>query len=445
MKILVANRGEIALRVIRAARELDIATVAVYSTADADSLHVKFADEAVCIGPPAPAQSYLHAPALIAAAEITGADAIHPGYGFLSENAEFAQTCRRSGFTFIGPPPEAIRLMGDKIEGRRAMARHGLPSLPGSDGPLATAEEATKVAHEIGFPVIIKAAAGGGGRGMTVVREAAHFARALERARAEAKAAFKSDAVYVERFVERPRHIELQVAADRYGAVVHLGERECSVQRRYQKIIEEAPSPALTPEQREQLGARVVTALKALGYESLGTVELLMDEDGALYFMEMNTRVQVEHPVTEMLVRRDLVRLQIMIAQGHPLPFSQADVRFEGHAIECRINAEDPVRFAPSPGTITALHVPGGPGLRVDTHVTAGSVISPHYDSLIAKVVVHDVDREHAIRRMQSALRELVVEGIQTNQAFHRRVLAHEDFFAGRYDTTLVGRIQREA
>jgi acetyl-CoA carboxylase biotin carboxylase subunit len=444
-KILVANRGEIALRVIRAARELDLATVAVYSTADADSLHVKFADEAVCIGPPVPAQSYLHIPAIIAAAEITAADAIHPGYGFLAENAEFAQTCVRSGFTFIGPSPEAIRLMGDKIEGRRAMARHGLLSLPGSEGPLATPEEATEVAHQIGFPVIIKAAAGGGGRGMKIVREAAHFPRALDAARAEAKAAFKNDAVYVERYVERPRHIELQVAADHHGNIVHLGERECSVQRRYQKIIEEAPSPALTPEARAQIGARVVTALKALGYQSLGTVELLMDEAGALHFMEMNTRVQVEHPVTEMLVGRDLVRLQLMIAQGHPLPFRQEDVRFEGHAIECRINAEDPVRFAPCPGTITAFHVPGGPGLRVDTHVTAGSVIPPHYDSLVAKVVVHDVDRAHAIRRMQSALRELVVEGIQTNQAFHRRVLAHEAFRTGDYDTTLVPRIQSEA
>ncbi|MCA9554408.1 MAG: acetyl-CoA carboxylase biotin carboxylase subunit, partial [Myxococcales bacterium] len=278
-----------------------------------------------------------------------------------------------------------------------------------------------------------------------IVREAAHFARALDAARSEAKAAFKNDAVYVERFVERPRHIEIQVAADHHGNVVHLGERECSVQRRYQKIIEEAPSPALTPERRAEIGGRVVTALKALGYQSLGTVELLMDEAGGLHFMEMNTRVQVEHPVTEMLVRRDLVRLQIMIARGEPLPFTQDDVHFEGHAIECRINAEDPVRFAPSPGTISAFHVPGGPGLRVDTHVTAGAVIPPNYDSLIAKVVVHDIDREHAIRRMQSALRELVVEGVQTNQSFHRRVLAHEEFRAGRYDTTLVPRIQCEA
>ena len=347
-KVLVANRGEIALRVIRAARELGLSTVAVYSTADRDSLHVKFADEAVCIGPPSPKDSYLSIPALIAAAEISAAQAIHPGYGFLAESAELAQTCARSGFTFVGPSPEAIRLMGNKIAGRRAMAEHGLPSLPGSEGAIESPEEAHAVAEQIGFPVIIKAAAGGGGRGMRIVREAKAFEQALATTQREAKAAFGDGSVYVERFIERPRHIEIQIAADEHGQVVHLGERECSVQRRYQKIIEEAPSPALTEAGRAEIGARVVNAVKALGYTSLGTVELIRDEDGSLYFMEMNTRVQVEHPVTEMLVRRDLVRLQLSIAQGEPLPFSQDDVHMEGHALECRINAEHPETFAPS-------------------------------------------------------------------------------------------------
>jgi acetyl-CoA carboxylase biotin carboxylase subunit len=444
-KILVANRGEIALRVIRAARELDIQTVAVYSTADADALHVKFADESVCIGPPSPAQSYLHIPGIIAAAEITAADAIHPGYGFLAENADFAEIVGKSGFTFVGPSAAAIRTMGDKISGRKAMAAQGLLSLPGSENALETEEEATEVAYRIGFPVIIKAAAGGGGRGMKIVREASEFARALATARHEAKTNFGNDAVYIEQYIERPRHIEFQLAADNHGNVVHLGERECSVQRRYQKIVEEAPSPALSDAKRQEVGARIVAAVKAIGYTSLGTVELIMDEQGELHFMEMNTRVQVEHPVTEMLVRRDLVRLQILLAQGEPLPFTQDDVHLEGHAIECRINAEDPVTFAPCPGTISDFHIPGGPGLRVDTHVTAGAVVPPYYDSLIAKVIVHDVDRAHAIRRMQSALRELVVTGIATNQTFHQRVLDNEAFASGVYDTTLVRQMQKKS
>ncbi len=444
-KILVANRGEIALRVIRAARELDIQTVAVYSTADADALHVKFADESVCIGPPSPAQSYLHIPGIIAAAEITAADAIHPGYGFLAENAEFAEIVGKSGFTFIGPSPESIRVMGDKISGRKAMAAQGLLALPGSEGALQTEEEATEVAYRIGFPVIIKAAAGGGGRGMKIVRSSDQFAQALATARHEAKLNFGNDAVYIEQYIERPRHIEFQLVADNHGNVVHLGERECSVQRRYQKIIEEAPSPALSADKRQEVGDRIVKAVKALGYTSLGTVELIMDEQGELHFMEMNTRVQVEHPVTEMLVRRDLVRLQILLAQGEVLPFTQADVHLEGHAMECRINAEDPVNFTPSPGTISDFHIPGGPGLRVDTHVTTGAVVPPHYDSLIAKVIVHDVDREHAIRRMQSALRELIVKGISTNQTFHQRVLENEAFVSGTYDTTLVRQMQNKS
>ena len=440
-KILVANRGEIALRVIRAARELGIATVAVYSEADAESMHVKFADESVCIGPPNPTESYLHIPALIAAAEITGTDAIHPGYGFLSENPRFAETCEKSGFTFIGPSAAMIEKMGDKLAARRAMAEVGLSSVPGSAEPLTSDAQALAVVEEIGFPVIIKASAGGGGRGMKIVREPAELPHLLATARREAGAAFGNDAVYVERFIEKPRHIEFQVAADHHGNVVHLGERECSVQRRYQKLVEEAPSPALTAEHRAQMGARITAALRQLGYANVGTIEFLMDERGELYFIEMNTRIQVEHPVTEMLTRRDLVRLQIHLAAGHPLPFKQEDVTFVGHAIECRINAEDPDTFAPSPGNITALNLPGGAGVRVDTFITQGATVAPNYDSMLAKVIVHDVDREKAIRRMQSALRETIVEGIRTNVPFQRRILDHPDFTSGRYDTGIVGRL----
>ena len=440
-KILVANRGEIALRVIRAARQLGIPTVAVYSEADAESMHVKFADESVCIGPPTPVESYLHIPALIAAAEITGTDAIHPGYGFLSENPRFAETCEKSGFTFIGPSAQMIEQMGDKVAARKAVKEAGLPSVPGSAEPLTTDAQALAVAKEIGFPLIIKASAGGGGRGMKIVRSAEDLPTMLATARREAGSAFGNDAVYVERFIERPRHIEFQVVADKHGHVVHLGERECSVQRRYQKLIEEAPSPALTPEKRAEMGEIVTRALERLGYSNVGTVEFLMDEDGSLYFIEMNTRIQVEHPVTEMLTGRDLVRLQIELAAGAPLPFTQDDVAFSGHAIECRVNAEDPDTFAPSPGLITDLNFPGGPGVRVDSHVTQGAMVAPYYDSMVAKVIVHDVDRAKAIRRMQSALRETVVEGIRTNVPFQRRMLDHPDFLAGRYDTGVVGRL----
>lgn len=443
-KILVANRGEIALRVMRAARELNIATVAVYSTADSESLHVKFADEAVCIGPPQAAKSYLNIPAIISAAEVTSADAIHPGYGFLSENAHFAEVCAQCGFSFIGPKPEAIRLMGDKIQARAAMKSAGLYALPGAENPLVTEKEALAVAREVGFPLIIKAAAGGGGRGMKVVRKNEELGRMLEIARTEAKAAFGNDAVYVERFVERPRHIEFQVAADNYGEVIHLGERECSVQRRYQKLVEESPSPAMTPEKRDQVGARIVKALKQLGYSTVGTVELLMDERGELHFMEMNTRIQVEHPVTEMVTGVDLLRLQIQLAAGKKLSIKQEDVKWNGHAIECRINAEDPFTFDPSPGLITAYNMPGGPGVRVDSHVTQDTTVVPFYDSLLAKVIVHDVDRMHAIRRMRSVLRELVVEGIKTNTAFHRRVIEHPAFVSGEYDTHIVQRVVGE-
>ena len=440
-KILVANRGEIALRIMRAARELGIATVAVYSETDADSLHVKFADESVCVGPAAARDSYLKIPAIIAAAEITGADAIHPGYGFLAENAHFAQTCITSGFTFIGPLPEHIERMGDKITARRTMAQLGLPSLPGSPGPIEDPEEAKRVAAEVGFPVIIKAAAGGGGRGMKIVRDPKDLERQVQLAQTEAAAAFGNGAVYIERFVETPRHIELQVAADNHGNVVHLGERECSVQRRYQKVIEEAPSPALTPEKRNELGAKVTTALRELRYQNVGTVELIMDEHGELWFMEMNTRIQVEHPVTEMVTGVDLLRLQIQLAQGEKLPFTQEDVQLRGHAMEARINAEDAERFIPSPGTISTFHMPGGPGVRVDTHVTHGAWVPPNYDSLIGKLIVHDHDRPAALRRLEGALRECVVEGISTNIEFHKRVLRNEKFLAGHYDTNLVKQI----
>jgi acetyl-CoA carboxylase biotin carboxylase subunit len=440
-KILVANRGEIALRVMRAARELNIATVAVYSTADSESLHVKFADESVCIGPPQASKSYLNIAAIISAAEITSADAIHPGYGFLSENAQFAEVCGQCGISFVGPKPEAIRLMGDKISARKAMKGAGLSGLPGCADALTDEKEALEIAREVGFPLIIKAAAGGGGRGMKIVRREEELKQQLTIARTEAKAAFGNDAVYVERFVERPRHIEFQVAADNYGEIVHLGERECSVQRRYQKLIEESPSPAMTPEKRDAVGARIVTALKKLGYSTVGTVELLMDEKGELHFMEMNTRIQVEHPVTEMVTGIDLLRLQIQLAAGKKLPFKQEDVTYRGHAIECRINAEDPFTFDPSPGQITAYHMPGGPGVRVDSHVTQDTMVQPHYDSLLAKVIVHDVDRMSAIRRMRSVLRELVVEGIKTNTAFHRRALENPSFVSGDYDTHIVHRI----
>lgn len=440
-KILVANRGEIALRVIRAARELGISTVAVHSVADSESLHVKFADESVCIGPNSATESYLKVPALIAAAEVTGADAIHPGYGFLSENADFARTCEKSGFRFIGPKAEHIDKMGDKIIARRTMRELGLPSLPGSPGPLDDKEEAKQIAREVGFPLIIKAAAGGGGRGMKIVRDPEQLDAQLTLAQTEAKAAFGNGAVYVERFVEKPRHIEFQIAADDYGHVIHLGERECSVQRRYQKLVEESPSPAVSADKRAEVGGKITAALKKLGYTNVGTVELLMDENGELWFMEMNTRIQVEHPVTEMVTGVDLVRTQILLAQGYPLELTQDAVKLQGHAIEVRVNAEDSERFAPSPGTISAFHMPGGVGIRVDSHVTSGTVVPPHYDSLVAKLIVHDIDREHALRRLSGALKEFVVEGISTNIDFHRRVLVHPGFAQGDYDTNLVRRI----
>jgi acetyl-CoA carboxylase biotin carboxylase subunit len=444
-KILVANRGEIALRVIRAARDLGVPTVAVYSTADANSLHVRFADETVCIGPPPARDSYLNVPALLAAAEITGADAIHPGYGFLSENAEFAETCRACGITFIGPTPESIRLLGNKVAAREAMVAAGLPILPGTTRALRDAEDAVRAATEVGYPVILKAAAGGGGRGMKVVREAGELARVFLTAVGEAQAAFGSGEVYLERFVERPRHVEFQVLGDHHGNLVHLGERECSVQRRHQKIIEESPSPALPPGERDRLGARVCQALRAVGYRSAGTVEMLMDEQGRTFFMEVNTRIQVEHPVTEMVTGVDICALQIRLAAGEPLPFSQADVTWRGHAIEMRINAEDPVTFAPSPGTITGYHEPGGVGVRVDGMAYTDGKVLPHYDSLVAKLIVHGATRDEAIRRARRALAEYVVVGVKTTIPFHRLALSHPDFVRGAYDTHFVERVLAQA
>ncbi|MFZ5446235.1 MAG: acetyl-CoA carboxylase biotin carboxylase subunit [Myxococcota bacterium] len=440
-KVLIANRGEIALRVIRACRELGIATVAVHSTADSNALHVRFADEAVCIGPPPSKESYLNVPALLSAAEITRADAIHPGYGFLSENAEFAEVCQKCQITFIGPRPEHIRLMGNKVRAREAAKAAGLPLLPGSPGVLKNAQEAEALAKEIGFPVILKAAAGGGGRGMKIVREPRALAQAFATASAEAVNAFSNGDMYLERYVEKPRHIEIQIVGDVHGNVVHLFERECSVQRRHQKLIEEAPSMAVSPALREEMGRVSVEAMKQIGYSNLGTIEYLMDEKGRFYFMEMNTRVQVEHPVTEQVTGVDLVRTQILLAAGEPLPFTQADLSLKGAAIECRVNAEDPVTFAPWPGKITAYNPPGGFGVRVDSAAYENYTIPAHYDSLVAKLIVTAEDRPLAIRRMQRALAEYVVQGVRTNIPFHRAALQEESFIRGEYDTRFVERM----
>jgi acetyl-CoA carboxylase biotin carboxylase subunit len=434
-KVLIANRGEIALRVIRACRELDIQTVAVYSEADRESLHVRFADDDVCIGPPAGRDSYLKIPRLIAAAEITGADAIHPGYGFLAENAEFAETCRASGITFIGPTPEQIRVMGDKASARRAMQEVGVPIVPGSPGPVEDVDEALGYAKGIGFPVIIKAAAGGGGKGMRVARDADDFARSFQLARSEALSAFGNGDVYVEKFLERPRHVEFQILGDMHGHVIHLGERDCSVQRRHQKLIEEAPCPVMTPELRQRMGDAAVRGAQAINYVGAGTIEMLLDEDGSFYFMEMNTRIQVEHPVTEMLTGVDLVKEQIRVAAGEEISIKSLPP-FRGHVIECRVNAEDPARnFQPSPGRIDTFHQPGGPGVRVDTHAYAGYTVPPYYDSLIAKLIVQGSTREEALKRMQIALESFVIEGVKTTMPFLARVMQHPDFQAGRVHT----------
>ncbi len=440
-KILIANRGEIALRVIRACRELGIATVAVYSEADRECLHVRFADDDVCIGPPPSRLSYLRIPGIIAAAEITGADAIHPGYGFLAESPEFAETCVASGVTFIGPTAEQIRLMGDKAAARKLAQELEIPVVPGSPGAIEDPAEAERIAHDIGFPVIIKAAAGGGGKGMRVATDAESFARAFQLARNEALAAFGSAEVYVEKFLDRPRHVEIQLMGDTHGKVMHLGERDCSVQRRHQKLIEESPSPALTPELRETMGATAVRAAEHIGYVGAGTVEFLLDEDGSFYFMEMNTRIQVEHPVTEMVTSHDLVKEQIRVAAGEPLRLMLKGNRLRGHSIECRVNAEDPARnFQPAPGVITAFHPPGGPGVRVDTHIYAGYTVPPYYDSLLAKVIVHGNSREEARVRMSQALDSFIVEGVTTTIPFLRRVIEHESFASGDVDTKFLER-----
>jgi acetyl-CoA carboxylase biotin carboxylase subunit len=435
-KILIANRGEIACRIIWTCKELGIKTVAVYSEADEEALHVRFADEAIRIGPPNPRQSYLSMPAIISAAEITNVDAIHPGYGFLAENARFAEICESCNIRFIGPTPRAIRTMGDKAAARKAMMEAGVPVVPGSEGIIESAEEAQRTGDEIGYPLMLKASAGGGGRGMRIVQDSKDVIGAYEAASNEALGAFGDGSMYMERYVGDARHIEIQVVADSHGNVVHLGERECSVQRRHQKLIEESPSPALTPEERAAMGQAAVAACKHIGYESLGTIEFLYDRTGhEFYFMEMNTRIQVEHPVTEMVTNADLVRAQILIAAGEPLNFTQEDVTFTGHSIECRVNAEDPRTFAPSPGKITALNMPGGPGVRVDTHAYAGYTVPPYYDSLVAKIITHARTRERAIARMQRALEATIIEGIKTSIPLHRQILADEQFRSGDIST----------
>jgi acetyl-CoA carboxylase biotin carboxylase subunit len=437
-KVLVANRGEIALRIIRALREMGIKSVAVYSQADKDALHVKFADQAVCIGGAPSRQSYLNIPSLISAAEITRAEAVHPGYGFLSEDPEFAEVCQKCGIQWIGPPPAAMRLMGDKIRAREAMQKAGVPILPGT-GVIETDKELKAAAAKIGLPVILKASAGGGGRGMKIIADDKRLVGDWQVARNEAQAAFGNPDMYMERYCQRPRHIEVQVIADDHGTYTHLGERECSIQRRHQKILEEAPSVAIDEQIRKELTDAAVRAIEAIDYRSLGTLEFLLDTDGRFYFMEMNTRLQVEHPVTEMVTGIDLVREQIRIAAGEKVTFVTRKPR--GHAIELRINAEDPDTFAPSPGRITGLNVPGGFGVRVDTHMYEGYFVPPHYDSLLAKLIVHDNTREAALRRVRRCLSEFVVEGIKTNIAFHRRLLDNPDFQAGNFDTAFVTRL----
>ncbi|MBM3441494.1 MAG: acetyl-CoA carboxylase biotin carboxylase subunit [Bacteroidetes bacterium] len=433
-KILIANRGEIALRVIRTCREMGIKTVAVYSTADKDSLHVKFADEAVCIGRPSSSESYLNIAHLMAAAEITNADAIHPGYGFLAENARFSEICGDSGIKFIGPTPDQIRAMGDKITAKETMIRAGVPVVPGSGGLLESVDQAKGMAQEIGYPIILKATAGGGGKGMRVVWEESDLERAYDTAKAEAAASFKNDGIYMEKFVEEPRHIEIQVAGDRYGTVSHLSERDCSIQRRHQKLVEESPSPFMTDELRERMGAAAVKAAAAINYESVGTIEFLVDKHRNFYFMEMNTRIQVEHCVTEEVTNFDLIKEQIKIAAGEPI--SGNNYFPSMHAIECRINAEDPYNdFRPSPGRITVLHTPGGHGIRVDSHVYAGYIIPPFYDSMIAKIIAVARTREEAINTMSRALSEYVIEGVKTTIPFHQQLMRHDDFCKGHFTT----------
>jgi acetyl-CoA carboxylase biotin carboxylase subunit len=440
-KILVANRGEIALRVICACKELGISTVAVYSEADRNSLHVRFADEAVCIGPARSSESYLNIPQVISAAEITNVDAIHPGYGFLSENANFAKVCEASKITFIGPTPEIIEIMGEKDRARREIRAAGLPTVPGSDGIVEGEEQLAKEAARIGYPLILKAVAGGGGRGMRVVRRQEELLVAYQSARSEAQTAFGSPDVYAEKFLEHPRHIEFQVLGDQYGKVIHLGERECSIQRRHQKLVEESPSPAMDAKRRRDLGAKVVRALEKLHYTNAGTVEFLMDEDGSLYFIEMNTRIQVEHPVTELVTGVDLIKAQIRIAAGERLEDATGEFHFSGHAIECRVNAEDPETFTPCAGRVTTFQPPGGTGVRVDSAAYGGAVIPPYYDSMIAKLIVKGRDRGEAIGRMRRALEMFVIEGIKTSVPLHRKIFADPQFAAGQFDTHFIERL----
>jgi acetyl-CoA carboxylase biotin carboxylase subunit len=436
-KILIANRGEIALRIIRTCREMGIKTVAVYSTADKDSLHVRFADEAVCIGKAQSSESYLNIPHLMAAAEITNADAIHPGYGFLAENAGFAEICGQYNIKFIGPTPEMIRKMGDKITAKETMIAAGVPCIPGSDGLLGSLEEARTLAHEMGYPIILKATAGGGGKGMRVVWEDSELERAYNTAKAEAGAAFKNDGIYMEKFVEEPRHIEIQVAGDQFGTVCHLSERDCSIQRRHQKLVEESPSPFMTPELRQKMGEAAIKAAAAINYESVGTIEFLVDKHRNFYFMEMNTRIQVEHGVTEEVINYDLIKEQIKIAAG--VPISGRNYEPVMHAIECRINAEDPYNdFRPSPGKITVLHTPGGHGVRVDSHIYAGYVIPPYYDSMIAKIIAVAQTREEAINTMERALSEYVIEGVKTTIPFHLQLMRDENFRKGNFTTKFI-------
>lgn len=433
-KILIANRGEIALRVIRTCKEMGIKSVAVYSTADENSLHVKFADEAVCIGPPSSKESYLKIPSILAAAEITNAEAIHPGYGFLSENAEFSRICSEHDIKFIGPSPKMIETMGDKATAKATMIKNKVPVVPGSDGIVTSIDEAEKLAEEIGFPLIVKATAGGGGRGMRVVNDPKNFKNAFNTCRNEAEAAFGNPEVYIEKFIVDPRHIEIQILGDQHGKVVHLGERECSLQRRHQKILEEAPSPVMTPEVREKMGEAAVNAGKAIHYEGAGTVEFIVDKDLNFYFMEMNTRIQVEHPITEEITNTDLVQQQILIAAGEKL--STKPYKFRGHAIECRINAEDPEHnFRPTAGTITTFNIPGGRSVRVDTHAYAGYKVPPHYDSMIAKLIVSAANRQEAVNRMKRALEEFVIEGIKTTIPYHLQLMEDPNFISGNFNT----------
>ncbi len=439
-KILIANRGEIALRIIRACKEMGIRTVAVHSTADANSLHVRFADESVCIGPAKSADSYLHVPSIISAAEITDAEAIHPGYGFLAENSSFAEVCNSTGIRFIGPSPDSIKLMGDKAKARETALKAGVPVLPGSNGVVTEESSAIEIARELGFPVIVKAAAGGGGKGMRVVMDETEFANAFVMAQAEALAAFSNADVYIEKYILQPRHIEIQIMADEKGNAVYLGERECSIQRRHQKLIEEAPSVIVDEALRKQMGEMAIAIAKTVRYRNAGTIEFLMDEDHKFYFMEMNTRIQVEHPVTELVTGIDLVKEQIRVAAGMPLSFSQKDIRINGHSIECRINAEDPEKFTPSPGTITTFNPPGGLGVRVETAAYTQYVIPPYYDSMIAKLIVHAASRDEAIMRMQRSLDEFIIEGVKTTIPMHKKILDDPDFRKGDISTKFMER-----